>query len=93
MAEKERLSITKTVNSYKGQWTHQHQMSLNGKRDNFTKDDLIAVSEAIRLLKLEGVINDVVTAIERWPEFAKDAGINARTIKEISKNHRLKLTD
>jgi serine/threonine-protein kinase HipA len=76
-----------------GQWTNQHQMSLNGKRDHFTKEDLIAVSASISLSKPDGVINDVVTAIERWPEYAKDAGVNAKTIKAIAGNHRLKLID
>jgi len=74
-----------------GQWTNQHQMSLNGKRDHFTKEDLIAVSDSISLSKPDGVINDVVKAVERWPEFAKEAGVNDKTIKEISENHRLKL--
>ncbi|HEY4732374.1 MAG TPA: type II toxin-antitoxin system HipA family toxin [Gammaproteobacteria bacterium] len=74
-----------------GKWTNQHQMSLNGKRDHFTKADLIAVSDSISLSKPDEVINDVVNAVERWPEFAKTAGVNDKTIKEISNNHRLRL--
>jgi len=74
-----------------GKWTNQHQMSLNGKRDHFTKEDLIAVSDSIRLSKSDRVIEDVVSAVERWPEFAKTAGVNDKTIKQISNNHRLKL--
>lgn len=30
----------------KGAWTHRHQMSVNGKRDRFTRMDLLAVAEA-----------------------------------------------
>lgn len=74
-----------------GKWTNQHQMSLNGKRDHFAKEDLIAVSDSIRLSKSDRVIEDVVSAVERWPEFAKTAGVNDKTIKQISNNHRLKL--
>ena len=74
-----------------GKWTNQHQMSLNGERDHFTKADLIAVSDSISLSKPDEVINDVVNAVERWPEFAKTAGVNDKTIKEISNNHRLRL--
>ncbi|MBI3771505.1 MAG: type II toxin-antitoxin system HipA family toxin [Gammaproteobacteria bacterium] len=74
-----------------GKWTNQHQMTLNGKRDHFTKEDLIAVGDSISLSKPDEVIHDVVSAVERWQEFAKTAGINDKTIKEISHNHRLML--
>ncbi|MBI5449977.1 MAG: type II toxin-antitoxin system HipA family toxin [Gammaproteobacteria bacterium] len=74
-----------------GTWTNQHQMSANGKRDHFTREDLIAVGDSIRLSKPDGVINDVISAVERWPEFAKTAGINDKTTKDISNNHRLNL--
>ena len=74
-----------------GQWTNQHQMSLNGKRDNYSLDDLIAVAESISLTRTDKVIDQVYAAVERWPEFARTAGINEKTIQEISANHRLDL--
>jgi serine/threonine-protein kinase HipA len=73
-----------------GQWTSQHQMSLNGKRDHFTRADLISVSDSISLSKPDRVINDVVSAVERWPAFARQAGLKEKTIKAIAANHRLK---
>ncbi len=74
-----------------GTWTSRHQMSLNGKRDHFAMADLIAVADSLGLPKPETIVGDVLGAVERWPEFAKDAGVNAKTAKEISENHRLKL--
>ena len=41
-----------------GQWTNQHQMSLNGKRDNFSLQDLIAVGESISLTRTDQVIHN-----------------------------------
>lgn len=73
-----------------GKWTNQHQMGVNGKRDHITREDLIIVGESISLSKPEEIINDVVTAIEKWPEIAREAGVNDRTINEISDNHCLK---
>jgi serine/threonine-protein kinase HipA len=32
-----------------GSWTNQHQMSINGKRDNFTIDDFVACEKAVSL--------------------------------------------
>jgi len=72
-----------------GKWTNQHQLSLNGKRDQFTRAELLAVAESISLPKAEAIINDVVGAVEKWPEFATQAGISHKAINDIAANHRL----
>lgn len=71
-----------------GKWTNQHQMSINGKRDKFNKQDLLAVAEAIGLSRAEEIIDAVQAAIEKWPDYAREAGVNKKTITEISGNHR-----
>ena len=71
-----------------GQWTNQHQMSLNGKRDNFSKEDLITLAESISLPRADEVINDVISVVEKWPEYAKDAGVKKDVILEITKHQR-----
>jgi len=71
-----------------GKWTHQHQMNMNGKRDHFTSEDFIAVAESISLSRPEEMINDVITAVEKWPEYAKEAGVNKEIIMAISKHQR-----
>ena len=71
-----------------GKWTNQHQMSLNGKRDHFTLQDLIEVGESISIAKPETVINEVITAVEKWPDYAKAAGIKNEVISEIAKYQR-----
>ena len=40
-----------------GQWTNQHQMSLNGKRDNFVKTDLTTLADTIGIPRPMSVIN------------------------------------
>ena len=72
-----------------GKWTSQHQMSLNGKRDHFTRDDLIAIAESISLSRPDEIINDVISAIEKWPEFAKEAGVKPEVISDIQKHLRI----
>ena len=67
----------------------QHQMSINGKRDNFTREDLITVGESISLPKPERVIDEVKQAVSQWPTFAKRAGLKKKTINSIAKMHRL----
>ena len=74
-----------------GRWTNQHQMSINGKRDNLTRDDLIDVGKSISLSKPGRIIDEVVNAISEWPRFAKDAGVGEAKITDRSRNHRLEL--
>lgn len=74
-----------------GKWTHQHQMSINGKRDHFTKEDLIFIGESISISRPEEIINDVVAAVNKWPEYAKDAGVKKKVTLDISKYHRTNL--
>jgi serine/threonine-protein kinase HipA len=72
-------------------WTQTHQMSINGKRDHFTRQDLIDVAHSNDLKNPEKVIADVIKAVEQWPTFAAEAGVSQQKIDAISKDHRLAL--
>ncbi len=74
-----------------GRWTHQHQMTINGRRDGFTRADLTVVGESIGIPRPGRLIDEISTAVERWPEFAAEAGVQEKTIVEIGRNHRLNL--
>jgi serine/threonine-protein kinase HipA len=72
-----------------GKWTNQHQMSVNGKRDHFTKEDLLSVGESISLSRPADIVDEVIAVVDRWPEFAKDAGVKKEAVIDISKHHRI----
>ncbi len=73
-----------------GIWTNRHQMSINGKRDGFTRADLLGVGRSIGLARPAEVLEEVVEAVARWPEFAREAGVPAPRIAEIGAEHRLR---
>ncbi|MEE8342456.1 MAG: type II toxin-antitoxin system HipA family toxin [Gammaproteobacteria bacterium] len=73
-----------------GEWTDKHQMTVNGKRDQFTKEDLLKVAMSSDLKGAEDVIQEVLDAVERWPDFARQAGVDKKRIKKITKLHRIK---
>jgi serine/threonine-protein kinase HipA len=72
-----------------GTWTDQHQMTINGKRDRFTKDDLLEVATSNDLKGAEKVIQEVLDAVKQWPDFAKQAGIDDKRVRHITKQHRV----
>jgi len=74
-----------------GRWTHQHQMSVNGKRDNFTCADLLAVGDSIGIRNAGEIIAEVVDAVAAWPEHARAAGVPADRGAAIAASHRLDL--
>ncbi len=76
-----------------GAWTHRHQMTLAGKRTDFTHSDLLEAATAANLkpAKAKEILLQVHAAVSRWSEFAEIAAIPASWIKEIQDNLRLSL--
>ena len=72
-----------------GDYTSKHQMSINGKRDDFFKDDLILLGKEINIKSIDRIIDDIVEVVSNWPKLAKDAGVEASSIQSIGKTHRL----
>lgn len=71
-----------------GQWTYQHQMSVNGKRDHFTRDDLLQVARFINLREPDTIIDEVDAAVRQWPQFASEADVAENRQQQIGENHR-----
>ncbi len=71
-----------------GEWTNQHQMSLNGKRDEFTLEDLVAVGENIGLRETYEHIEEVAMAVRQWQDFAVEAGVSQATADKIEGQFR-----
>ncbi|MCC5876936.1 MAG: type II toxin-antitoxin system HipA family toxin [Candidatus Sumerlaeia bacterium] len=75
----------------RGDWTSLHQMTANGKRDGFTREDLLAVAENAGVKKPMDIIHQVVSAVADWEEFAEAASVPTAMIRSISESHRLDL--
>ena len=55
-----------------GKWTNSHQLSLNGKQDNFTMADLQKVGENMGIREHKQIIEEVQETVSHWHEIAKD---------------------
>jgi serine/threonine-protein kinase HipA len=73
----------------KGKWTNQHQMTVNGKRDHFTMNDLLTVADSISLSKPKEIIKEIMSVAENWPEYAQKANIEKDIILRIGSAHRV----
>jgi serine/threonine-protein kinase HipA len=70
-------------------WVDSHQMSVNGKRDNFVLEDLLSVASQIKGLKARQIIREVHEAVVHWPVIAAKVGVSPTMIDAIAKTHRL----
>jgi serine/threonine-protein kinase HipA len=70
-----------------GLWTNRHQMSLNGKRDNFMRSDLEKVSNEMGINDYGKIIDDISETISNWEKYAKTAGIKDDQLSSIRDQH------
>ncbi|OQA54758.1 MAG: putative DNA-binding transcriptional regulator [Candidatus Omnitrophica bacterium ADurb.Bin277] len=71
-----------------GPWTNRHQMSVNGKRNDFSASDLEAPAVEYDIRDAAEIRRQVAEAVAMWPEFARRAGVDAGMIDTIGKTHR-----
>ena len=76
-----------------GEWTSRHQMSINGKRDGFELEDLLALAKTadIKRARAKQMVDRIIEAVHHWPDFAGEAGVNDARIKEIQAIQRINL--
>lgn len=76
-----------------GYWTSQHQMSINAKRELFTKQDLIALAQiaGIKTRRALEMLACVTTVMKSWPDVAGSVGMAEDRIRKIQAAHRISL--
>ncbi len=71
-------------------YTRQHQMTLGGKRDGFTGNDLTGLGKKFSI-KHDGklIIDRVRTALAKWDVLAGEWGVPAKNITQIKSRFRI----
>lgn len=74
-------------------WVDTHQMTINGKRDGFTRPDLLEAAASIGRFKAKAneIIDEVMEVVSRWQGFAEQAGVHETLTRKIHSNLRLSL--
>jgi serine/threonine-protein kinase HipA len=70
-----------------GEWTYQHLMSVNGKFKGITRDDVMVLAERAGIGTAPRVLQQVSDAVSAWPDFAREAKVNASETKRIRLHH------
>ncbi|MEY3501522.1 MAG: hypothetical protein RL308_3195, partial [Bacteroidota bacterium] len=59
-------------------WVSQHALSINGKRNNIQKEDLVQVAKSMRIKKAEQIITEINNQIKQWKKFADEAHVEKK---------------
>ncbi|MFH4965603.1 type II toxin-antitoxin system HipA family toxin [Gaetbulibacter sp. M235] len=71
-------------------WVNQHALSVNGKRDDFTRNDLLTFAKAMNIKKAKHIIDDIQTVVNNWEIYANAVSVKPQLLDTI-KNNLLKL--
>ena len=82
--------VTYSYNPY-SKWTHRHQMSINGKRDKISTEDILKVAKEMNIKKAKSIVDKVEEVVNNWSVFAAECEIPKSQIDEIAKNHNLNI--
>lgn len=67
------------------EWVSRHALSIGGKREGITKNDLVAIGKSIRCKKSEEIINEIIEKIFQWNNYANEAGVDKQMREAIRK--------
>ncbi|GBE53447.1 putative DNA-binding transcriptional regulator [bacterium BMS3Bbin14] len=74
-----------------GTWTASHQMTMNGKRDNFILEDfkVCAKTASMKRGRAEVIVEEVRQKVLHWRDYADEVGVPATWREQIQSTLRL----
>ena len=75
-----------------GAWTARHQMTMNGKRDDFTMEDFSACAKTASMKRGRAakIVAEVQATVSQWRSFAEEAGVPDVLREKIQRTLNLK---
>ena len=74
-----------------GGWTSTHQMSINGKFDDITRNDMLTFASMNNIKDATSIIDEVREAASHWTEIAKECGVPSIMTDAIEANMMLNI--
>lgn len=59
-------------------WVSQHALSVNGKRNNISRDDLLAVAKNMNIKKAPAILNQISSTVKSWKDFATETKVKSK---------------
>jgi len=70
-------------------WVSQHALSINGKRKDIDREDLLTIGKSINNKKAADIIEEISETLSKWKKFANDVNVQPELRDEIAKTLKL----
>jgi serine/threonine-protein kinase HipA len=67
------------------EWVSQHALSINGKRIDISKEDLMVIGESIKCKKSAGIIEEINDTVNQWNKFANEVSVTTELRNAVDK--------
>lgn len=68
-------------------WVSQHALSINGKRRNITRQDLLTVGKSMNIKNAGEIIDKVATVVANWNAYAEAVNVDNKLREAIGATH------
>ncbi len=65
------------------EWVSQHSLSINGKRDNITRQDLLDVAYQMSIKKASRILDQIKDVVKKWPVYASETEVEKKLAEAI----------
>lgn len=66
-------------------WVSQHALSINGKRQGITRDDLLEVGRQMNVKKAPTIISQISEVVAKWNQYADETKVETQLREAIGK--------
>lgn len=66
-------------------WVSQHALSINGKRTDITREDLLEIGRSIKNKKASEVIDEINATVAQWKQYADETAVSPGLRDRIAK--------
>ena len=66
-------------------WVSRQSLSVNGKRQNFSRDDFLSVAKQMNIKKAPVIISDINKIVSNWHEYAEQTKVTTALRDSIDK--------
>jgi serine/threonine-protein kinase HipA len=67
------------------EWVSQHALSINGKRSNISKEDIVTIAKSMNIKKATEIIHQTSETVKNWTKFAEETKVEPK-LKEAIKS-------
>ena len=59
-------------------WVSQQSLSVNGKRNDITRNDLLSVARQMNIKKGANIVDQINEVVNQWPQYAEQTNVSPK---------------